>query len=84
MNAKSEAIPDVQNLADTRHLAIDKVGIKGIRHPVVVRDKSVGVPLLQLGLPDAYLEQGDHVQQLAACGLDAAGIAAAIRRRVSE
>jgi GTP cyclohydrolase IB len=37
------AIPDVQNYADTRHLAIDKVGIKGIRHPVVVRDKSVGV-----------------------------------------
>lgn len=43
MNAKYEAIPDVQNLADTRHLAIDKVGIKGIRHPVVVKDKSVGV-----------------------------------------
>jgi GTP cyclohydrolase I len=37
------AIPDVQNFADTRHLAINKVGIKGIRHPVVVRDKSVGV-----------------------------------------
>ena len=37
------AIADVQNLADTRHLAINKVGIKGIRHPVVVRDKSVGV-----------------------------------------
>ncbi len=37
------AIPDVQNYTDTRHLAIDKVGIKGIRHPVVVRDKSVGV-----------------------------------------
>jgi GTP cyclohydrolase I len=37
------AIPDVQNQADTRHLAINKVGIKGIRHPVVVKDKSVGV-----------------------------------------
>jgi len=37
------AIPDVQNSADTRQLAINKVGIKGIRHPVVVRDKSVGV-----------------------------------------
>jgi GTP cyclohydrolase IB len=36
-------IADVQNLADTRHLAINKVGIKGIRHPVVVRDKSIGV-----------------------------------------
>jgi GTP cyclohydrolase IB len=36
-------IPDVQNSADTRHLAIDRVGIKGIRHPVKVKDKSVGV-----------------------------------------
>jgi GTP cyclohydrolase I len=44
MSAKHTAtIPDVQNLADTRHLAIDRVGIKGIRHPVVVKDKSVGV-----------------------------------------
>ncbi|GAB1234234.1 GTP cyclohydrolase FolE2 [Ferrigenium sp. UT5] len=36
-------IPDVQSSADTRHLAIDKVGIKSIRHPVKVKDKSVGV-----------------------------------------
>jgi GTP cyclohydrolase IB len=36
-------IPDVQNSADTRHLAINKVGIKGIRHPVMVKDQSVGV-----------------------------------------
>jgi len=42
MNAPSP-IPDVQNSADTRHLAIDKVGIKSIRHPVVVRDKCEGV-----------------------------------------
>jgi len=36
-------IPDVQSSADTRHIAIDRVGIKSIRHPVVVSDKSVGV-----------------------------------------
>src|ERR1017187_9766012 len=36
-------IPDVQSSADMRHLAINKVGIKSIRHPVVVKDKSVGV-----------------------------------------
>ena len=35
-------IEDVQNTTDTRHLAIDKVGIKAIRHPVVVKDKSGG------------------------------------------
>ena len=40
---KIEAIPDVQSSADTRHIAIDRVGIKSIRHPVVVSDKSVGV-----------------------------------------
>ena len=35
-------IADVQNSADTRHIAIDKVGIKDIRHPVRVRDRSEG------------------------------------------
>jgi GTP cyclohydrolase I len=40
---ESKFIADVQSSADTRHLAIDRVGIKGIRHPVRVKDKSVGV-----------------------------------------
>jgi GTP cyclohydrolase I len=35
-------IEDVQNTVDTRHLAIDKVGIKAIRHPVIVKDKAGG------------------------------------------
>ncbi|HEY0665382.1 MAG TPA: GTP cyclohydrolase FolE2 [Gallionella sp.] len=40
---KTNSIPDVQSSADTRHLAIDRVGIKGIRHPIMVKDKSDGV-----------------------------------------
>ncbi len=36
-------IPDVQSSPDKRHLAIDKVGIKSIRHPIKVADKSAGV-----------------------------------------
>ncbi|NOT14604.1 MAG: GTP cyclohydrolase I FolE2 [Methylotenera sp.] len=36
-------IEDVQNTADTRHLAIDKVGIKAIRHPVIVKDRAGGM-----------------------------------------
>jgi GTP cyclohydrolase I len=36
-------IADVQNKPDTRHIAIDKVGIKDIRHPVLVKDRSQGV-----------------------------------------
>lgn len=37
------SIEDVQNLADIRQLAIDKVGIKAIRHPIRVKDKTGGV-----------------------------------------
>jgi len=36
------SIADVQGSADTRRVAIDKVGIKDIRHPVRVRDRSDG------------------------------------------
>lgn len=36
-------IADVQSSFDTRRIAIDRVGIKAIRHPVVVADKSDGV-----------------------------------------
>jgi GTP cyclohydrolase I len=35
-------IADVQNSADTRQIAINKVGIKDIRHPVRVLDRSGG------------------------------------------
>ena len=38
----STNIADVQNSEDTRHLPINKVGIKDIRHPVRVRDRSGG------------------------------------------
>ncbi len=38
-----------------------------------------GVRTRVMGLPDAFVEQGDPAEQLAACGLDAAGIAAAAR-----
>ena len=39
---KSCEIADVQNSADTRRIAINKVGIKDIRHPVRVKDRSDG------------------------------------------
>ena len=44
MNAPEKPpIADVQNSVDMRHLAINRVGIKGIRHPVKVKDQSIGV-----------------------------------------
>jgi GTP cyclohydrolase I len=38
----TQAIADVQNYPDSRQIAIDKVGIKAIRHPVRVLDKTGG------------------------------------------
>ncbi len=44
MNQPANAdIPDVQGSADKRKIAINKVGIKDIRHPVVVKDRSDGL-----------------------------------------
>lgn len=41
--ASTLCIADVQNTPDRRQLPIDKVGIKSIRHPVKVKDKSSGI-----------------------------------------
>ena len=41
-------------------------------------------PLLQLGLPDRFIDHGDATQLLASCGLDAAGIAASVRQRLGK
>ena len=41
----------------------------------------LAVPVLQLGLPDKFVEHGDPARLLALCGLDAAGIEASIRQR---
>jgi 1-deoxy-D-xylulose-5-phosphate synthase len=41
----------------------------------------VALPVLQLGLPDQFVEHGDPAQLLALCGLDAAGIEKSIVQR---
>ncbi len=41
-------------------------------------ERGVTVPLLHLGLPDAFIEHGDPGLLLSQCGLDAKGIAASI------
>ena len=41
-------------------------------------------PLLQLGLPDTFIEHGAPEALLANCGLDAKGIQASIEKRLSE
>ena len=41
-------------------------------------------PLLQLGLPDEFIEHGDPARLLSLQGLDAAGIEASVRQRFGE
>ncbi|MCW8982541.1 MAG: GTP cyclohydrolase FolE2 [Gammaproteobacteria bacterium] len=42
MTQHFDPIADVQNSADTRQIAINKVGIKSVRHPVLIQDRSGG------------------------------------------
>jgi GTP cyclohydrolase I len=37
-----DEIEDVQNIADKRRIAIDKVGIKDIQHPIKISDRTTG------------------------------------------
>ena len=43
---------------------------------------AVTIPVLNLGLPDRFLEHGRAPDMLAACGLDSKGIAASVRARM--
>ncbi|KIO47990.1 1-deoxy-D-xylulose-5-phosphate synthase [Nitrosospira sp. NpAV] len=49
-----------------------------------LESRGLTTPVLQLGLPDIFIDQGDPSQMLADCGLDKAGIARSVRSRLSE
>ena len=68
MNAKDpHSIPDVQNDADSRKLAIDQVGVKAIRHPVKIMERTGGVQHtiatfnMYVGLPHQF--KGTHMSR---------------------
>jgi 1-deoxy-D-xylulose-5-phosphate synthase len=42
----------------------------------------ISTPVLNLGIPDAFIEHATHGEMLAECGLDAAGIERSIRARL--
>lgn len=46
-------------------------------------NQKIQVKILHLGLPDAYIDQGDPAQMLADCGLDKAGIIKSIQAATS-
>ena len=62
-----QQIPDVQGFEDTRQIAIDRVGIKDIRHPVVVKDRAgreqhtVANFNMYVGLPHNF--KGTHMSR---------------------
>src|SRR5688500_9361992 len=60
-------IPDVQATPDSRKLAIDKVGVKAIRHPIQIKERSGGVQHtiasfnMYVGLPHQF--KGTHMSR---------------------
>ena len=64
---KTLSIADVQATPDTRRLAIDRVGIKAIRHPVKVRERAGGIQHtiahfnMYVGLPHQF--KGTHMSR---------------------
>jgi 1-deoxy-D-xylulose-5-phosphate synthase len=49
-----------------------------------LESKGVSISVLQLGLPDTFIDQGDPIQMLVDCGRDKVGIIKAIRNKLSE
>jgi 1-deoxy-D-xylulose-5-phosphate synthase len=47
-----------------------------------LENKGISVPLLHLGLPDIFIDQGDPSQMLSDCGLDKTGIIKSVRLRL--
>jgi len=46
--------------------------------------EAIVIPILHLGLPDAFVDHGDPAQLLADCGLDARGIVASVNARFGQ
>ena len=60
-------MPDMQKSRDTRNIAIDKVGVKDIRYPIVVQDKqrerqhTVARVNMYVDLPEQF--KGTHMSR---------------------
>jgi 1-deoxy-D-xylulose-5-phosphate synthase len=50
----------------------------------LLHELAIEVPLVQLGLPDRFIDHGDPARLLSEVGLDPAGIVTAIRARLSK
>tara|TARA_R110000822_G_scaffold92753_2_gene213893 strand:+ start:1103 stop:2986 length:1884 start_codon:yes stop_codon:yes gene_type:complete len=77
----------IQQLADSHELLVtlEENAIMGGAGSAVnewLLSQGKAVAILNLGLPDTYVEHAKPAEMLADCGLDAAGIEAAIRQRL--
>jgi 1-deoxy-D-xylulose-5-phosphate synthase len=78
----------IQVLADSHELlvSVEESAVQGGAGSAVgelLAELRHGCALVRLGLPDRYVQQGSHSEQLRECGLDAEGIMAAIRARLA-
>ena len=79
----------VLSLADTHELLVtveENVVMGGAGSAVLewLQQNRRTVAVLQLGLPDRFIDQGDPALQLAACGLDKAGLLRSIQARIEH
>jgi GTP cyclohydrolase I len=64
---ESCSMPDIQSMPDSRNIPIDKVGVKGLRYPISVKDRekgfqhTVGVFDLFVNLPHDF--KGTHMSR---------------------
>ncbi|MCX7182756.1 MAG: 1-deoxy-D-xylulose-5-phosphate synthase [Nitrosospira sp.] len=49
-----------------------------------LKNRNISVSVLQLGLPDSFIDQGDPGQMLVDCALDGPGIIKSIQKKLSE
>ena len=68
-------------------VTVEEASVQGSAGSAVtefVASNALKIGVIQLGLPDTFIDQGDPALMLASVGLDAAGIDASIRQRLAS
>ena len=78
----------IRDLAGTHQLLVtleenSTAGGAGSAVSEFLAEQGIVMPVLHLGLPDIFVDHGNHSQQLESIGLDAAAILAAIEKRLT-
>jgi 1-deoxy-D-xylulose-5-phosphate synthase len=76
-----DLVTDLARRHDAGHGEKVRYGGAGSAVLEALAEARIEIPVLTLGLPDAFIEHGDPSRLLAQCGLDAAGIEQSIQRR---